>query len=105
MHTFRATKTERIDYSPMPSAQACGHGLRASGPVVMVLGAGSGWVKDAEGTVARVTAPCVTSWEEGDWVEYGSDGSGTFTADLYWAVPPPARQDADVIADALGIPG
>lgn len=105
MHTFTATKTEGIEYSPMPYAQANGHGLRAPGPVVMVLHTGSGWVKDGEGMLERVTAPSVTAWDEGDWVEYGSDGSSIFTAALYWAVPPPARQSADVIADALGIPG
>ena len=104
MHTFAATKTEGIEYSPMPCAQPQGHGLRAPGPVVMVLHAGSGWVKDGEGTVEQVAAPCVTAWDEGDWVEYGSDGSSTFAAALYWAVPPPARQSTDLIADMLGIP-
>ena len=88
MYTFTATRTEGIEYSPMPYAQDHGHGLRTSGPVVMVLHAGSGWVKDEDGSIERVTAPSVTAWGPGDWVEYGSDGLGEFKADLYWAVPP-----------------
>jgi hypothetical protein len=105
MYTFTATRTEGIEYSPMPFAQDRGHGRWASGPVVMVLRTGSGWVRDEEGTIVRVSAPSVTSWGPGDWVEYGSDASVTFKADLYWAVPPSARQPADAMAEVLSIDG
>jgi hypothetical protein len=44
----------------------------------------------------------VVAWGEGEWVEYGSDGSRSFSAELYWEAGLPADQQAAVLKEAFG---
>jgi hypothetical protein len=85
MHAFKATRYETVAYSSMPSGQGRGHRFQAPGRVVMVLHEGSGWVRGQGGTIEVIRAKSVVTWDEGEWIEYGSDGSCEFKAELYWS--------------------
>lgn len=69
----------------MGSGQVQGHGLRVPGRVVMLLQQGSGWVMRQDGTREEIAAENVVIWDDGEWMEYGSDGSSEFKAEFYWA--------------------
>jgi hypothetical protein len=85
MEAFRAVRCESVEYSPLKLGRAGGHGFRAPGHMIMVVRDGSGWVMNQDGVPEPVDAVTVVAWDAGDWVAYGSDGSGEFKADLYWA--------------------
>jgi len=68
----------------------------------MVLREGAGWVRTQDGAAETLAAPSVVAWEKGDRVEYGSDGSGSFRAELYWAAGLPAEQRAAALEEAFG---
>jgi hypothetical protein len=102
MDTFSATRCETVVYSPMPSGQVRGHGFAAPGRVVLVLREGAGWVRPRDGAAEPLAAPSVVAWEKGEWVEYGSDGSRSFRAELYWEAGLPADQQAAVLKEAFG---
>jgi hypothetical protein len=102
MNIFNATRCEAVVYSPMPAAQARGHGFAAPGRVVLVLREGAGWVRTRDGATEPLTAPSVAAWDGGEWVEYGSDGSRAFSAELYWEAALPADQQAAVLKEAFG---
>jgi hypothetical protein len=70
----------------------------------MVLRDGSGWVKSQDGTIEMISARSVVTWDAGDWIEYGSDGSGEFEAELYWADGLPEQSRSALVAEAFGTP-
>jgi hypothetical protein len=96
MDTFTVTRREAVTYPTLPFGQERGHGYPAPGPVIMILREGSGWIADRDGVTTAIAAPAVVAWHPGDWIEYGSDGSSEFSAELLWATDLPEQQ-RDVI--------
>lgn len=99
MDSFIVTRREEITYPPLPLTQERGHGYPAPGHVVMILREGSGWVVGEDGSPSVIAAPTVVTWHPGDWIEYGSDGSGEFKAEFFWAADLPEQDRHAVLAD------
>ena len=59
-------------------------GFHAPGGIVLVVQQGTGWALREDGSREVLDAKSVVVYETGEWVEYGSDGSGeAFRAELY----------------------
>jgi hypothetical protein len=81
-------------------------GFRAPGRLVLVVRGGT-WVGREDGTRETAEAQSVVIYDAGDWVEYGSDGSGdAFEAELYGSAGLPGEQQtarlARFLAEASG---
>ncbi len=85
MDTFTVTRREEVTYPSLPFSQERGHGYPAPGHVIMILREGSGWITGEAGGTTAIAAPAVVAWHPGDWIEYGSDGSSEFNAEILWA--------------------
>jgi hypothetical protein len=86
MQTFKAQRWERAELWPEPSVR--GHrfqGIRAPGPIVLVVQEGSGWVQRQDGGREVLNAKSVVIYKTGDWFEYGTDSGDEFTIETYWA--------------------
>ncbi len=99
MDTFIVTRREEVTYAPLPASQRRGQGCPAPGHVVMVLREGSGWVAGKDGVTRAIAAPAVVAWHPGDWIEYGSDGSSEFNAEILWAADLPEHERDAILAD------
>jgi AraC-like ligand binding domain len=84
MQTFKAKRVDEVGEPPGPWRERRAHGLRAPGPIVMVVREGTCWVRRDDGSRVDLDAQSVVVWEPGEWVEYGSDGGG-FEVERYWA--------------------
>ncbi len=80
-------------------------GFRAPGRMVLVVRGGT-WVRREDGTRETAGAESVVIYDAGDWVEYGSDGSGdAFEATLYGAAGIPGDQQEARLARFLAEAG
>jgi hypothetical protein len=99
MDTFTVTRREAVTYPVLPFGQKRGHGCRAPGHVTMILREGSGWIAGKDGATTAIAAPAVVAWHAGDWIEYGSDGSREFSAELFWATDLTEQEREAALAD------
>jgi hypothetical protein len=96
MQTFKVRHWESLE---SPAQEPCGGvvepGFTAPGRMVLVVREGTAWVRREDKTRESVGAKGVVMYDAGDWIEYGSDGSGgAFQAELYGAAgfPGSSRQ-------------
>jgi hypothetical protein len=99
MDTFTVARREEVTYPSLPFHQERGHGYPAPGRVIMILREGSGWIADKDGVTTAIGAPAVVAWHPGDWIEYGSDGSRDFNAEILWAADLPEQQRDTILKD------
>lgn len=86
IQTFKAQRWERAELRPELSVR--GHrfqGIRAPGPIVLVVQEGTGWVQRQDGGREVINAKSVVIYKTGDWFEYGTDSGDEFTIETYWA--------------------
>jgi hypothetical protein len=87
MQTFKANLWECME-SPAqePFGGVIEPGFHAPGRIVLVVQQGTGWALREDGGREVLDAKSVVLYDTGEWVEYGSDGSGeAFRADIYGA--------------------
>jgi hypothetical protein len=99
MDTFTVTRHEAVTYPTLPFSQERGHGYLAPGHVTMILREGSGWIADKDGVTTAIVAPAVVVWHPGDRIEYGSDGSSEFSAEILWATDLTDQERDAALAD------
>ena len=85
MQTFKVKRVDGEDAPPGPWHGSRSHGLRAPGPIVMMVQEGTCWVRRDDGSREDLDAQSVVIWEPGEWVEHGSDGGGAYKIERYWA--------------------
>jgi hypothetical protein len=85
MQTFKVKRVDGEDASPGPWRDGGADGLRAPGPIVMVVREGSCWVRREDGSREDLDAQSVVIWQPGEWVEYGGDGGTGYKVERYWA--------------------
>jgi hypothetical protein len=74
--------------------------------MALVVREGTAWVQREDSTRETVGAKSVVLYDAGDWVEYGSDGSGeAFRAELYGTAEFSKEQQAARLARFLGQAG
>ncbi|MGH3152985.1 MAG: hypothetical protein ACRDOB_19975 [Streptosporangiaceae bacterium] len=107
MQTFKARLWERLESPPQePFCGVVEPGFRAPGRMVLVVRQGTAWVQREDRTRETAGARSVVMYDAGDWVEYGSDGSGeAFQAELYGAAEFSEEQQAARLARFLGQDG
>jgi hypothetical protein len=98
METFTITRHEEVTYRSLPFSQRRGHGYLAPGPVTMILREGSGWIAGEDGGTTLIAAPAVVAWQPGDWIEYGTDGTSEFSAEILWATDLPEQEREAILA-------
>ena len=103
MQTFKVRHWECLESPPQePSGGVIEPGFQAPGRMVLVVREGTGWVQRDEGTRETVSAKSVVLYDIGDWIEYGSDGSGdAFRSELYGAAEFSGEQQAARLARFL----
>ena len=87
MQTFKVNLWQSLE-SPQqePGGETTEIGFHAPGRIVLVLQEGTGWALREDGGREVLDAKSVVLYETGEWVEYGSDGSGeAFRAEIYGA--------------------
>jgi hypothetical protein len=103
MQTFKVRHWECLESPPQePLGGVAEPGFQAPGHMVLVVREGTAWVRRADSTRETIGAKSVVMYDVGDWIEYGSDGSGeAFQAELYGA----AKFSEEQQAARLGRPG
>ena len=102
MQTFKVKRWEDGEFRLPLADTSRFHGLRAPGRIIMVVQEGSGWVLRQDGTHADVAAKSVVTWDTGDWVEYGCDGSSEFKFESYWEAYLSEEEWAARMAEVFG---
>jgi hypothetical protein len=107
MQTFKVRHWECLESPPQePFGGAVEPGFQAPGRMVLVVREGTAWVQREDSSRETVGAKSVVMYDAGDWIEYGSDGSGgAFQAELYGAAEFSGDQQAARLARFLGQPG
>lgn len=107
MQTFKVRLWERLESPPQePFGGVVEAGFQAAGRMVLVVREGTAWVQRHDSTRETVGAKSVVIYDAGDWVEYGSDGSGgAFQAELYGAAEFSTEQQAARLARFFGQAG
>jgi hypothetical protein len=87
MQTFKAELWESMESPPQePFGGVIEPGFRAPGRIVLLVQQGTGWALRADGDREVLDVGSVVIYDTGEWVEYGSDGSGeAFRTELYGA--------------------
>ena len=87
VQAFKVKLWERLESPPQEQfGGATEPGFHAPGRTVLVVRQGTGWAANQDTGRHALEAKSVVVYEAGDWVEYGSDGSGdAFEAELYSA--------------------
>lgn len=100
MQTFKVSLWESMESpSHEPFGGVIDPGFRAPGRIVLVVQQGTGWVVREDGGRDVLDAKSVVIYDTGDWVEYGSDGSGeAFRAELYASANFSPEQEAARLA-------
>ena len=98
---MRTFKVKAFGESPLSRGQVVGY--PAPGLGVLVVQAGTGWVKRQDGSREIIEGPSVVLWDSGDWVEYGSD-AGFQTLD-YWAATEPEEEFQARLSQIFGDEG
>ena len=103
METFKVRFREGlVRQSQEPFGRAV-EGFRAPARMVLVVGEGTAWVQREDGTRETIEAESVVIYDVGDWLEYGSDGSGhAFQVQLYGAAGFSGEQQTARLARFLG---
>ena len=74
--------------------------------MALVVREGTAWIQREDSTHETVGAKSAVTYDAGDWIEYGSDGSGgAFRAELYGAAEFSGEQQAARLARFLGQAG
>jgi hypothetical protein len=107
MQTFKVRLWERLESPPQgPFGGVAETGFRAPGRMVLVVREGTAWVQREDGTRETAGARSVVTYDVGDWVEYGSDGSGeAFQAELCGAAELSGEHQAARLARFLAQAG
>ena len=107
MQTFKVRHWEALESPPQePFGGVVETGFQAPGRVVLVVREGTAWVQREDSTRETVGAKGVVMYDAGDWIEYGSDGSGgAFQAELYGAAGFSREQQAARLARFLSHAG
>jgi len=107
MQTFKVRVWERLE---SPAQEAFGGvveaGFHAPGRMVLVVHEGTAWIRRADGTRETADARSIVIYDPGEWVEYGSDGSGgAFQAELHGEAGFSGEEQAARLARVLGQAG
>lgn len=104
MQTFDVRHWECLESPPQePFGGVIEPGFQAPGRMILVVREGTAWVQREDSTRETISAKGVVMYDAGDWIEYGSDGSGdAFCAELYGAAEFSAEQQAARLARFLG---
>jgi hypothetical protein len=104
MQTFKVRHWEALESPPQePFGGVVETGFQAPGRVVLVVREGTAWVQREDSTRETVGAKGVVMYDAGDWIEYGSDGSGeAFQAELYGEAEFSEEQQSAGLARFLG---
>jgi hypothetical protein len=96
METFKVRFWERLESPPQELfGGVVDVGFRAPGRMILMVREGTAWIQREDGTREIAGARSVVIYDAGDWVEYGSDGSGeAFQAELYGAAELSGDQQA-----------
>ena len=107
MQTFKVRHWECLESPPQESFWGVAEpGFQAPGRMVLVVREGTAWVQRDDSTRETVGAKSVVMFDDGEWVEYGSDGSGeAFQAELYGAAEFSGEQQAARLARFLDLAG
>ena len=107
MQTFKVRLWERLESPPQePFGGVVEPGFRAPCRMVLVVREGTAWVQREDSAREIADAKSVVIYNAGEWVEYGSDGSGeAFQAELYGAAELSGEQQAARLARFLGQAG
>ena len=107
MQTFKVRHWECLESLPQePFGGVAEPGFQAPGRMVLVVHEGTAWVQREDSSRETVGARSVVMFDAGEWVEYGSDGSGeAFRAELYGAAEFSGEQQAARLARFLGPAG
>jgi hypothetical protein len=103
MQTFKVRHWECLESAPQePFEGVVEPGFHAHSRMVLVVREGTAWVQREDSTRETVGAKSVVTYDVGDWVEYGSDGSGdAFQAELFVAAEFSEEQQATRLARFL----
>lgn len=103
MQTFKVKRIDGEDAPPGPWRDCGdGDGLRAPGPIVMVVREGSCWVRREDGSREDLDAQSVVVWQPGEWVEYGGDGGTGYKIERYWAEDLSEEEWKAIFAEVFG---
>jgi len=107
MQTFKVRRWERLESPPQePFGGVVEPGFQAPGRMALVVREGTAWIQREDSTRETVGAKSAVTYDAGDWIEYGSDGSGgAFQAELYGAAEFSGEQQAARLARFLGQAG
>jgi len=107
VQTFKVRHWEALESPPQePFGGVVEPGFQAPGRMILVVREGTAWVQREDSTCETVGAKSMVTFEAGEWVEYGSDGSGeAFQAELYGAAEFSSEQWAARLARFLGPAG
>lgn len=106
MQTFKVRHWECLESPPQePFGGVIEPGFQAPGRMILIVREGTAWVQREDGNRETVGARSVVMYDAGEWIEYGSDGSGeAFQAELYGAAEFSGEQQAARLARFLGQP-
>lgn len=106
MQTFKVNLQECLESPPQePFGGVIEDGFHAPGPMVLVVQQGTGWALRADGGREVLGTKAMVLYEMGEWVEYGSDGSGeAFRAEIYGAANFSQEQAAARLATSANEP-
>ena len=101
MRTFKAKCSEHTE---IPPGTSLAYGIRAPGPMVLVVQEGTGWVKRKDGSRETIEAQSVVIFEAGDWFEYGANNNGNsrFKVDIYWETGLSEEEQKAIFAAIFG---